>query len=102
MSRSQQTIAVTIAPSCSLEGVSNLLSTPGAKILLKNVVFEWQQLQTEETPGAKVESDERFSLLMDACSLVVPVEPSCLDRPLKEVRKVIYLEGNQTFCTKLM
>ena len=83
-------VTVMIAPSCSLEGTSNLLSTPGAKVLLKNAVLEWRELQTDKTESAKMEFDGPFFLMMDACSLVVPVVPSCLDRPLKEVGKVSY------------
>ena len=101
MSRSLQAVTVTLTPSCSLEGTSSLLSTPGAKIVLKNVVFEWQQLQAEKVPGTKVETGIPFSLLMDSCSLIVPVEPSCLDHPLKEVRKVSCYGGSWTFSTKL-
>ena len=83
-------VTIMITSSCSLEGMSNLLSTPGAKVLLKNAVLEWRELQAEETPGAKMEFDGPFSLIMDGCSLVVPVVPSCLDCPLKEVGKVSY------------
>lgn len=83
-------VTVMITPSCSLEGMSNLLSTPGAKVLLKNAVLEWRGIQAEKMSGAKMEFDCPFSLMMDACSLVVPVVPSCLDRPLQEVGKVSF------------